>query len=517
MDFPLPKVLKILSKEVAGYAVPIVDLIAVQTKDPYKVLVATILSARTKDETTAKAAARLFAEAPDLAGLAALSEEHLARLIFPVGFYKNKAGFLARLPSVLASEFDNRIPDAVEPLTRLPGVGRKTANLVVAVAFKKPAICVDTHVHRIMNIWGYVETKTPLETEMALREKLPPQYWLTINSTLVAFGQGTCRPVAPHCDRCVIAKHCPQIGVKPRKVLRQAQHKRNIQSIKQSSLRPEPFDQAQVSLVEGPFSQTHQKTTEDGMRKFVSWNVNGLRAVEKKGFVEILTKLNADLVALQEIKAMPEQLPETLKNIPGYTPYWFSAQKKGYAGVATYSKELPLSVIYGIDHKDHDYEGRVLTLEFGDFFFVNAYFPNAQHGLLRMDYKLQFNNDLLAFAKSLAAKKSVVICGDFNVAHKEIDLTNPKQNEKNPGYAPEERAWMDHFIEAGFVDTFRVFNQEPDQYTWWSYRFNARARNIGWRIDYFCVDHKSENRVTEAAILSDIMGSDHCPIILGFQ
>lgn len=482
MDFPLPEVLKILSKEVAGYAVPIVDLIAVQTKDPYKVLVATILSARTKDETTAKAATRLFKEAPDLAGLAALSEEHLAKLIFPVGFYKNKAGFLARLPGVLASEFDNRIPDAVEPLTRLPGVGRKTANLVVAVAFKKPAICVDTHVHRIMNIWGYVTTKTPLETEMALREKLPSRYWLTINSTLVAFGQGTCRPVAPHCDRCVIATHCPQIGVKSRKV-----------------------------------PSNHKKTGKDNMRKFVSWNVNGLRAIEKKGFVEIITDLNADLVALQEIKAMPEQLPDTLKNIPGYTPYWFSAQKKGYAGVATYSKEPPLSVIYGIDHKDHDYEGRVLTLEFADFFFVNAYFPNAQHGLLRMDYKLQFNNDLLTFAKTLAAKKSVVICGDFNVAHKEIDLTNPKQNEKNPGYAPEERAWMDHFVGAGFVDTFRVFNQKPGQYTWWSYRFNARARNIGWRIDYFCVDQKSKKRVAEAAILSDIMGSDHCPIILGFQ
>ncbi|MBU3936967.1 MAG: exodeoxyribonuclease III [Proteobacteria bacterium] len=482
MDFPLSEVLQILSTEVAGYAVPIVDLIAVQTKDPYKVLVATILSARTKDETTAKAAARLFKEAPDLVGLAALSEEHLARLIFPVGFYKNKAGFLARLPGVLASEFDNRIPDAVEPLTRLPGVGRKTANLVVAVAFKKPAICVDTHVHRIMNIWGYVATKTPLETEMALREKLPPQYWLTINSTLVAFGQGTCRPVAPHCDRCVIAKHCPQIGVRPRKVV-----------------------------------GTGKKPNTDSMRKFVSWNVNGLRALEKKGFVEILADLNADLVALQEIKAMPEQLSETLKNIPGYTPYWFSAQKKGYAGVATYSKEQPLSVIYGIDHKDHDYEGRVLTLEFADFFFINAYFPNAQHGLLRMDYKLRFNNDLLAFAKTLATKKSVVICGDFNVAHKEIDLTNPKQNEKNPGYAPEERAWMDHFVEAGFVDTFRMFNQEPDQYTWWSYRFNARTRNIGWRIDYFCVDQKSKKRVTEAAILGDILGSDHCPILLGFR
>ena len=484
MQFSIAKVLQILSKEVAGYAVPIVDLIAVQTNDPYKILVATILSARTKDETTAKAAARLFKEAPTLAALAGLSEERLAKLIFPVGFYKNKAGFLARLPGVLASEFDSRIPDEVEPLTRLPGVGRKTANLVVAVAFKKPAICVDTHVHRIMNIWGYVQTRTPLETEMALRKKLPPQYWLTINSTLVAFGQGTCKPVAPHCDRCVIAQYCPRIGVTPRKV-----------------------------------PGKNNKTNGDpiAMRKFVSWNVNGLRAVEKKGFVGIIADLDADLVALQEIKALPEQLSESIKNIPGYTAYWFSAQKKGYAGVATYSKEQPLSVLYGIDHKDHDYEGRVLTLEFADFFFINAYFPNSQHGLLRMDYKLQFNNDLLAFAQDLAAKKSVVICGDFNVAHKEIDLTNPKQNEKNPGYAPQERAWMDQFIAAGFVDTFRMFHQEPGQYTWWSYRFDARARNIGWRIDYFCVDEKSKKRVTEAGILSDIMGSDHCPILLGFR
>ena len=481
MEFSLPEVLQILSTEVAGYAVPIVDLIAVQTKDPYKVLVATILSARTKDETTAKAAARLFAEAPNLAALAALSEERLAKLIFPVGFYKNKAGFLARLPGVLESEFNNQIPDEVEALTRLPGVGRKTANLVVAVAFKKPAICVDTHVHRIMNIWGYVETKTPLETEMALREKLPPQYWLTINSTLVAFGQGTCKPVAPHCDRCVIAQYCPRIGVTPRKVPKQV-----------------------------------KKTNEDGMRRFVSWNVNGLRAVEKKGFVEIIAGLNADVVALQEIKALPEQLPESIKNIPGYTAYWFSAQKKGYAGVATYSKEEPISVIYGIDHKDHDYEGRVLTLEFTDFFFINAYFPNSQPGLVRMEYKLQFNNDLLAFAQDLAKQKSVVICGDFNVAHKEIDLTNPKQNEKNPGFAPQERAWMDQFLEAGFVDTFRMFNQEPGQYTWWSYRFNARARNIGWRIDYFCVDKKSAGRVKAAGILPEVLGSDHCPVSLDF-
>jgi len=216
MNFSLTKVLSILAKEVAGYAVPIVDLIAVQTRDPYKVLVATILSARTKDQTTAGAAARLFAEASDLAELEALGEARLAELIFPVGFYKNKAAFLARLPGAVKEKFAGRIPETVEELTCLPGVGRKTANLVVAVAFKKPAICVDTHVHRIMNIWGYVATRTPLETEMALRRKLPRKYWLTINSTLVAFGQGTCKPVAPHCDRCVIAGYCPQIGVTPR-------------------------------------------------------------------------------------------------------------------------------------------------------------------------------------------------------------------------------------------------------------------------------------------------------------
>ncbi|MGV1100682.1 exodeoxyribonuclease III [Thiovibrio sp. JS02] len=481
MQFDIETVLHKLADEVRGYRVPVVDLIAVQTHDPYKILVATILSARTKDETTAKAAARLFKAAPDLHSLALLDENELARLIYPVGFYRNKAAFLARLPEAVAQEFSGRIPDAVEELTRLPGVGRKTANLVVAVAFKKPAICVDTHVHRIMNIWGYVATKTPLETEMALRAKLPPPYWLTINSILVAFGQGTCKPVAPHCDRCVVAAYCPKIGVTPRKK-----------------------------------ATSEEKSMASPAKKFVSWNVNGLRAVEKKGFVEILGDLDPDILALQEIKATPEQLPESLRNIPGYTSYWFPARKKGYAGVGIYAKAVPQQIIYGIDHHDHDHEGRVLTLEFADFYFVNAYFPNAQHGLTRMDYKLRFNDDLMTFLAGLAQSKSVVICGDFNVAHKEIDLANPKQNEKNPGFTPEERAWMDKFLAAGYVDTFRMFNQEPGQYTWWSYRFNARARNIGWRIDYFCVDKRSGARVRGAEILAEITGSDHCPVLLSF-
>lgn len=479
MRIDIDRFMAILAEEVRGYQVPVVDLIAVQTHDPYRILVATILSARTRDEVTAKAAARLFKKAPDLAGLAGLSEEEIALLIQPVGFFRNKAGFLARLPAVIQKEFSGRIPETVEELCRLPGVGRKTANLVVAVAFKKPAICVDTHVHRIMNIWGYVQTKTPLETEMALREKLPQKYWLTVNSILVAFGQGTCKPVRPHCDRCVLTALCPKLGVTPRKV---------------------PGAKS-VASSEAPL-------------KLFSWNINGLRAAEKNGFGEVVSELDADLLALQEIKAEPGQLPESLLNLPGYRAYWHPAEKKGYAGVCTYSRREPLRVITGLGREEFDREGRVLTLEFGDFFFINAYYPNAQHGLDRLDFKLAFNAEILAFCQKLAGEKSVVICGDFNVAHQPIDLANPKQNEKNPGYTLEERQGMDAFLAAGFLDTFRLFNDQPGQYSWWSYRFNARARNIGWRIDYFCVDAKSRARAMGAAIRSEITGSDHCPVEL---
>jgi exodeoxyribonuclease-3 len=482
MTIDIDHFLTTLAREVRNYQVPVVDLIAVQTKDPFKVLVATILSARTKDEVTSRASAKLFKKAPDLTGLAKLTEEELAKLIYPVVFYKNKAGYLAKLPAALEELFDGKIPDDVESLTRLPGVGRKTANLVVAVAFNKPAICVDTHVHRIMNIWGYVDTKTPLETEMALRNKLPRKYWIEVNSLLVSYGQGTCKPVAPHCDRCVIQDMCPRIGVTPRRT-----------------------------------KADRMKKEKTGVKTFISWNVNGIRAIEKKGFIDIVTGLDPDIIALQEIKATPEQLSEQLRNIDGYHAFWNPAQRKGYAGVCTYSRLEPINVLYGIGMEEPDQEGRVLTLEYDDFYFINAYFPNAQHGLKRIDYKISFNEALKKFADRLADKKSVVICGDYNVAHKPIDLKNPESNEKNPGYSPRERAWMDSFIEAGYIDTFRKFNQEPEQYTWWSYRFNARAKNIGWRIDYFCVDRKSDRRVRNAAILSDIMGSDHCPVTLEFR
>ncbi len=217
MQIDISHFMETLKKEVKNYKVPVVDLISVQTKDPFKILVATILSARTKDDTTARASERLFNVAPDITALAALSEEEIKEIIYPVGFYKSKAGYLTRLPEALRL-MGNEIPDEIEDLVKLPGVGRKTANLVMSVAFNKDAICVDTHVHRIMNIWGYVKTKTPLETEMTLREKLPIKHWQEVNSILVAFGQGKCKPVSPHCDCCVIWALCPQKEVTPRKV-----------------------------------------------------------------------------------------------------------------------------------------------------------------------------------------------------------------------------------------------------------------------------------------------------------
>jgi exodeoxyribonuclease-3/endonuclease-3 len=217
MTVDISRFIEVLKKETAGYRVPVVDLMAIQAQSPFKILVATILSARTKDEVTEAASKRLFRLAPDVEGLAGLSREKIQELIFPVGFYKSKAGYLSRLPRALDA-FDGSVPQAMDDLLTLPGVGRKTANLVRAVAFDLDAICVDTHVHRIMNIWGFVHTKTPFETEQALEKKLPQKHWKEVNGILVAFGQGTCRPVAPHCDRCVLMQDCPKKGVTPRKI-----------------------------------------------------------------------------------------------------------------------------------------------------------------------------------------------------------------------------------------------------------------------------------------------------------
>lgn len=497
MNIDIDAFLQHVATAVSDKDVPVVDLIAVQTKDPYKVLTATILSARTKDETTAASASRLFSEASTLEELAQLSTTRIEKLIYPVGFYKNKAKYLKALPESL-EQFNNTIPNTVEELIKLPGVGRKTANLVVCVAFGKPAICVDTHVHRIMNIWQYVQTTTPEQTEKVLRSKLPARHWMSVNSLLVAFGQSICRPVAPRCSSCPLDKMCPKHGIS-------------------HGASPE-----RGASLDTPPAKHHAPRPPSGHKKndskrFISWNVNGIRAAEKKGFTDIVHTLSPDILAIQETKAHPDQLSQALLDISGYHSYWHSAQKKGYSGVAVYSKLQPKTVINGLDHKDFDNEGRVITLEYDTFYFINIYFPNSGAELKRLDFKLEFNALLHTFLTQLSQEKPVVICGDYNVAHKEIDIKNPKANIKNAGFTPEERAWMDRFLDSGFVDTFRIFNKESGHYTWWSYRFNARARNIGWRIDYFCVDRKNSDRVVAAEILPDIQGSDHCPVSLDYR
>ncbi len=246
--------------------------------------------------------------------------------------------------------------------------------------------------------------------------------------------------------------------------------------------------------------------------KLISWNVNGLRAVMGKNFMEFFNEADADIFCLQETKLQEGQIEIDL---PGYHQYWNYAEKKGYSGTAVFSKKEALGVRYGIGIDEHDHEGRVITLEFEDFYFVTVYTPNSQDGLKRLDYRMQWEDDFLAYLKGLEAHKPVIYAGDLNVAHKEIDLKNPKTNRKNAGFTDEERGKMDKVIEAGFIDTFRYFYPDLEQiYSWWSYRFKAREKNAGWRIDYFMASGALVDRLGGAKIHTDVMGSDHCPVEL---
>ena len=244
--------------------------------------------------------------------------------------------------------------------------------------------------------------------------------------------------------------------------------------------------------------------------KLISWNVNGLRACITKGFFDFLNEQQPDILALQETKMQPEQFEG---GADGYTIYWNSAEKKGYSGTAVFVKKEPLSVSYGIGIAEHDNEGRVITLEYPDFYFVTVYTPNSQDGLRRLDYRMVWEDAFLAYLNGLDAKKPVVVCGDLNVAHKEIDLKNPKTNRTNAGFTDEERACMTRLLENGYVDTFRLFYPDrTEAYSWWSYIGGARSRNAGWRIDYFLVSERFISRVKDSLILSDVLGSDHCPV-----
>ena len=244
--------------------------------------------------------------------------------------------------------------------------------------------------------------------------------------------------------------------------------------------------------------------------KFISWNVNGLRACCDKGFKEAFTALDADFFCLQETKMQAGQLDLEFE---GYRSYWNYAEKKGYSGTAIFSRHEPLNVSYGLGMKEHDKEGRVITLEMTDFFLVTVYTPNSQDELRRLDYRMQWEDDFRDYLLRLDAQKPVVVCGDLNVAHKEIDLKNPKSNRKNAGFTDEERAKFGTLLESGFTDTFRFFYPEQEGiYSWWSYRFRAREKNAGWRIDYFLVSRRLESQLKGAAIHTEIFGSDHCPV-----
>ena len=256
----------------------------------------------------------------------------------------------------------------------------------------------------------------------------------------------------------------------------------------------------------------------DSRMKLISWNVNGIRAVGRSGFLDWLGQEAPDVVALQEIKAFPEQLEEGLRNPPGYHSIWHPAKKPGYSGVSVYSRHEPIEVIQGIGDPEFDSEGRVLEVEFKDFILLNAYFPNSQRDHARLDYKLRFCALMLKHCEKLRKKgKNLVLCGDFNIAHEEIDLKNPKSNHKNAGFLPEERAWMTQFLKAGYVDAFRKFTPGPGHYTWWSYRPGVREKNIGWRLDYHVVNQELQDRLRSAEIHPLVRGSDHCPVLLEFK
>ena len=246
--------------------------------------------------------------------------------------------------------------------------------------------------------------------------------------------------------------------------------------------------------------------------KLLSWNVNGLRACAQKGFLRWLEQENADFVGLQETKAHPDQITAELRNPTSYQSIWDSAEKRGYSGVATYLRHEPLSVQKGLGETSFDCEGRTLTVEYRDFFLINAYFPNGQRDHKRVPFKMAYCQAMVEHCERLRAKKEVIVCGDFNTAHQEIDLRNPKQNVETTGFLPIERAWIDHFIALGYVDIFRVQNPKPFQYTWWSYRPTVRERNIGWRIDYFFVSKSLARFVKRAYHQPHVFGSDHCPI-----
>lgn len=252
--------------------------------------------------------------------------------------------------------------------------------------------------------------------------------------------------------------------------------------------------------------------------KIYSWNVNGLRSIMKKNFLDFFSEYEPEILCIQETKLQEADLTDSLKHIPGYYSYFSFAQKKGYSGVAIFTKKEPISVKYGIGIKEFDSEGRIVITEFEDFSLLNIYFPNGQMNEQRLDYKMRFYDAILDYCnEEVKNGKKLIICGDYNTAHTEMDIKNAKANEKTSGFLPIERAWIDKFISNGYTDTFRYFNKDEIKYSWWSYRFKARERNAGWRIDYHFVSNNLLSKITDAGILNEVVGSDHCPVTIEIE
>ena len=248
--------------------------------------------------------------------------------------------------------------------------------------------------------------------------------------------------------------------------------------------------------------------------KFVSWNVNGIRACLNKGFLDYFKEVDADIFAIQESKAQENQIDLALE---GYHTYINSAEKKGYSGVVVFSKQEPINVTYGMGIDEHDHEGRIITCEYDDFYFVSVYTPNSKDGLLRLDYRMVWEDDFRNYLNTLRQKKGVIVCGDLNVAHQEIDLKNPKTNRRNAGFTDEERNKMSELLNSGFIDSYRYLYPEKIEYSWWSYRFKAREKNAGWRIDYFLVSEELKDKIKDSQIHTQVFGSDHCPVMLEYD
>lgn len=450
---------------------------------PFKALISSMISTQTKEERTIVATNSLFDVADNPYDMVLLSEEELANLIAQASFYNIKAkNILEACEQIIKNE--GYVPQTIEELMNFKGVGWKVATLTLAIGYHDPdIICVDTHVDRISKRLGLIDAnvKGAKRIEEELKKVLPREYWQSWNGLMVPFGRKICKPIGPKCSLCFLEQLCEKIGVVKKTI---SENSKEIQDI-----------------------------------LMLSWNVNGIRSIQKKNFLNWLKNTSPDILCLQETKAEKFQLNSELVHPTGYYAYWNGAMKKGYSGTALLSRKKPLSVEFGLGIEEFDREGRTIIARYHDFVLINCYFPNGGRDHSRLAFKLAFYEAFLDKCNQLRAQgNTVIFCGDINTAHKEIDLANPKPNQKKTGFLPEERAWLDKVIESNYIDTFRYFYSDSiEQYTWWSNITKARERNVGWRLDYFFITSEAIEQVTDAIIMPDVEGSDHCPVGIRFK